>query len=110
MIIAFVFFQLSIGSLDKCHTSAFNALIKVLNLLFPAPPCLDIRGMDDPFIIDDTSIVVTDLHGTVLDNQDGALRYSSFLPSLILTHYHKMPHSDALMRYRCGKHCEKRRN
>ena len=27
-----------------------------------------------------------------------------------LTHYHTMPHFDALMRYSSGKHCEKRRN
>ena len=27
-----------------------------------------------------------------------------------LTHYHTMPHFDALKIYRCGKHCEKRRN
>ena len=27
-----------------------------------------------------------------------------------LTHYHTMPHFDTLMRYRCGKHCETRRN
>ena len=27
-----------------------------------------------------------------------------------LTHYHKMPHFDALKIYSCGKHCEKRRN
>ena len=27
-----------------------------------------------------------------------------------LTRYHTMPHFDALMRYSCGKHCEKRRN
>ena len=26
------------------------------------------------------------------------------------THYHTMPHSDALKIYSCGKHCEKRRN
>ena len=27
-----------------------------------------------------------------------------------LTHYHTMPHFDALKIYSCGKHCEKRRN
>ena len=27
-----------------------------------------------------------------------------------LTHYHTMPHFDTLKIYRCGKHCEKRRN
>ena len=27
-----------------------------------------------------------------------------------LKHYHKIPHFDAVMRYSCGKHCEKRRN
>ena len=27
-----------------------------------------------------------------------------------LTHYHTMPHFDALKMYSCGKHCEKRRN
>ena len=29
---------------------------------------------------------------------------------LYLTHYHTMPHFDALKIYSCGKHCEKRRN
>ena len=28
----------------------------------------------------------------------------------VLTHYHTMPHFDALLIYSCGKHCEKRRN
>ena len=27
-----------------------------------------------------------------------------------LTHYHKMPHFDALKMYSCGEHCKKRRN
>ena len=27
-----------------------------------------------------------------------------------LTHYHKIPHFDALKIYSSGKHCEKRRN
>ena len=27
----------------------------------------------------------------------------------VLTHYHTMPHFDALKIYSCGKHCEKRR-
>ena len=31
---------------------------------------------------------------------DGILR-------IYLTHYHTMPHFDALKRYRCGKNCEK---
>ena len=28
----------------------------------------------------------------------------------LLTHYHTMPHFDALKIYSCGKHCENRRN
>ena len=28
----------------------------------------------------------------------------------VFTHYHTMPHFDALKIYSCGKHCEKRRN
>ena len=28
----------------------------------------------------------------------------------VLTHYHTMPHIDALKIYSCRKHCEKRRN
>ena len=27
-----------------------------------------------------------------------------------LTHYHRMPHFDAVITYSCRKHCEKRRN
>ena len=34
----------------------------------------------------------------------------SILFANALTHYHIMPHFDALKIYTCGKHCEKRRN
>ena len=37
--------------------------------------------------------------------------YQYFLPfPTCLTHYHTMPHFDALTIYSSGKHCEKKRN
>ena len=42
------------------------------------------------------------------------LKYTTFQKYdhqfVILTHYHTMPHFDALKIYSCGKHCEERRN
>ena len=35
---------------------------------------------------------------------------TSKILSFGLTHYHTMPHSEALKMYSCGKHYEKRRN
>ena len=32
------------------------------------------------------------------------------LGNCVLTHYHTIPHFEALKIYSCGKHCEKRRN
>ena len=43
----------------------------------------------------------------LLEKKDNKMLVASFFS---LTHYHTMPHFDALKIYSCGKHCEKRRN
>ena len=48
-----------------------------------------------------------------MDKKSLFLVLSSFVATIlsnVLTHYHTMPHFQALKIHSCGKHCEKRRN
>ena len=47
---------------------------------------------------------------TSTGNNRAALTLTKWYVSTTVTHYYTMPHSDALKKYSCGKHCEKRRN
>ena len=51
-----------------------------------------------------------DTHGQATSNKVNNISLNHALSKGGLTHYHIMPHFDAIKIYSCRKHCEKRRN
>ena len=63
--------------------------------------CLAVQIMDD---------LIANSFGQDQPAQSAQVDLSRYSFYDALTHYHTIPHFDALQIYSCGKHCEKRRN